>query len=690
MIRLGLVGWAEVVAWAGGAVALGACGDDFSSVSDEDPAAAGTAAAEDADGGEDDNAVGSSGGVDDDSGLSDSADETCGDDCSAPDGDETGPEDLGCPFDCGAGVCELDGLGQARCACDAGAVLYGLTCFACQDAASAFDIEIPRALVNFEIRVNGQVAPDDEYENGRLLLRDPLSGDTIVVGETREQFFTAIVAPGSYELHYQRILGGGIVPRNVSARLDSLEISGDVDVLVDIPVVTLEGQLLVDGELAQTDEYESGELWLVEPGTGDEVRLGTTYDGSYSVRVTPGAYEVHYRRTLGGDLVPRNGDAIVGAITLDPETADTSLVIDHDVPVIEIAGAITLAGAAPPDSEYETALLAFRDPATGDEFPIGETRDGAYSARVVPGLYDVVYDRVLGGQAVPANDRAFLSQADARVGAVDIDVPAVSISGTFAIDGAVPGTDPTNDAIITLRDLQTGDELELGHLTSGSFDRVVIPQQYAVDYGVLANAGGLPANTQGTLTTVTIEGDMVLPVDVVAASVGGTFTVQGGVPPTSEYDDARIFLRSPAGDSVLLGNTRLGAFSVPVLAGSYDVVYVLEAGGAQVPANGEAILETGVLVAGDTALDVDVPSVQLSGSITVAGEIPPTSANDRGVIVAENIESGDVVTLGGTESGSYLRALTRGRYVIAYRNEAPGELLPHNSNAALACITIGP
>jgi hypothetical protein len=58
---------------------------------------------------------------------------------------------------------------------------------------------------------------------------------------------------------------------------------------------------------------DSGTLWL--RGTVDSVALGATTAASYSVRVIPGSYDLHYQVATPGALAPRNSNAKLRCLT---------------------------------------------------------------------------------------------------------------------------------------------------------------------------------------------------------------------------------------------------------------------------------------------------------------------------------------------------------------------------------------
>ena len=622
---------------------------------------------------------------DEDGGI---GDETGGGSDGAPE-DDAGAADE-CDADCGpGGTCILDEAGVPMCSCPDDAVAYGLRCVPCEKSDGSFDVELQSAHVEMTVTFNREPAPSSQYERGNIWLRDRASGDQTFVGDTRDGVIETVVLPGTYDVIYDRVVGGNIVPRNKAAVvIRQLDIDGDVELDVDVPVVLVHGTITLGGESPPDSQYETGELVLVDGSTGDEVKLGETRDGEFSARVLPGTYEVHYRRMHGGDTVPRNGDAHFDDIVVD--TVDT-MERDVDVPVVDIGGGLLLNGSDAPASQYETGTIRLADPETGDTFVIGETRDTTFDSRVIPGTYEVLYERKFGGAMVPVNEEAVVATVDVRnEPSFDIDIQTATISGDFELDGApLPGTG--EDAIVSLVDHTTGDEIALGHVSDGTFERIVVAGDYDLVYGQISAAGTLPANTGAVLRTVELTAgvDEATTVDVGSAAVSGSVLLGGQQPPTSEYSDARLYLRNPTtGDSVLLGSTRVGDFAGTVVPGLYDVVYVVETAGGEVPVNSEATLMKDVEVGNGTELMLDIPVFDVSGGVALDGSTTPGGGGDRANLLLRDVDTEDTIFLGGTEGGSFSRKITSGKYLVIYEGIESSGLMPRNEHAGVACFDL--
>lgn len=144
------------------------------------------------------------------------------------------------------------------------------------------------------------------------------------------------------------------------------------------------------------------------------------------------------------------------------------------------------------------------------------------------------------------------------------------------------------------------------------------------------------------------------------------------------------------GDSVLLGNTRQGGYSRRVMPGLYDLVYVVETPGTDVPVNAAAILQSDIDVGPGTQLDIDVPVVTLAGVITLDQAPPPATGEDRARVFLQDVQSDDEILLGSTWAPDFARRLAPGRYLVRYRSELSSGQTPSNRDAAVACYDLSP
>lgn len=217
----------------------------------------------------------------------------------------------------------------------------------------------------------------------------------------------------------------------------------------------------------------------------------------------------------------------------------------------------------------------------------------------------------------------------------------------------------------------------------------VVPGTYDLFYG----GGGVatttaPRNQNAKLQSVPIAaaGTTTLDIDVPSVVVSGMLKINGATV-TSAADAGTLMLRSATGDTVPLGTTSAGSYSIRAVPGSYDVYYQVGTAGATVPRNVSAKVRSGAVVAtGTTALDIDVPVSPVTGSIRINAMVN-TSTADYGTL---SLRSGtlDVVNLAASYAGTYSTRVIPGSYDLVYQVAAAGALAPRNTLAKLRCFNV--
>lgn len=184
-----------------------------------------------------------------------------------------------------------------------------------------FIVNIPTVEVSGTISVDGGAAGD--FEDGRIYLRNQETGDSAYIGSVAAGAFTKRIIPGTYDLHYALEAGGEVVPQSAGEPfIKGLVIDGDLGgVAVDVPVVHVTGDIKINMDTPPSDPFDSGSLFLVGAGgsglVAGPIYLGSTKEGSYSRRVTPGTYHLIYRVDQSETLAPANESAVLDCITVE-------------------------------------------------------------------------------------------------------------------------------------------------------------------------------------------------------------------------------------------------------------------------------------------------------------------------------------------------------------------------------------
>lgn len=179
---------------------------------------------------------------------------------------------------------------------------------------ATLDIDVPSVSLAGAFTVAGATPPSSDYEDGLVYLRDPETGDSVLLGNTRNGSYVAPVVPGHYDIVYVADTPGGPLPSNTGAVIGTIDFDANdpVAVPIDVPSIAIGGGITVDGATPPDSTQDAGDLYLVDAVTDEQVYLATTIDGAYAQTLTPGSYLVRYRMLASTGLVPINANASLG------------------------------------------------------------------------------------------------------------------------------------------------------------------------------------------------------------------------------------------------------------------------------------------------------------------------------------------------------------------------------------------
>lgn len=396
---------------------------------------------------------------------------------------------------------------------------------------------------------------------------------------------------------------------------------------------------------------------------------------------------------------PHTGETDVDTGDTDPDTADTADTVFScgdtgeaicgdagctwaiDAAFVTVGGTVTYRGGDLGRQEITGGKVYLRDP-RGEYFSTEFEDDGAWSARVLPGTYDIVVD--LYGDGAPAREIGVTRDADLSADAtLPLDVSAARVSGTVTLDGAPIAADIPVQLQFALADGQAwrvypeegGWEIDLA---AGTYDVTLVASLEAGSVSALVAEG------------VEVSGDTAgLSFDARFHEVWGDVTLNGvsltdAIPTLEHY---RVYLEAPTGGGSDWFE-RGELWVMTVAEGTYDAWVnvrgsdnvdgaMLPAGTLEVTADGTWTLDaSAVLVSGTVAIDGlptpeegDTHELNATFTDTVSGEqhvvepspgfalyLPPGTYDVRAslddtypvvsdVLLAEGLEIADATTL---------------------------------------------
>jgi hypothetical protein len=186
--------------------------------------------------------------------------------------------------------------------------------------------------------------------------------------------------------------------------------------------------------------------------------------------------------------------------------------------------------------------------------------------------------------------------------------------------------------------------------------------------------GGSGPGDPGTPQTLVID------VDSVEAS--GQFLLNGLPFPVNPLDAAEFRVRGVDGGTALLGATPDSAFSRPVVAGIYDVVYAATAPGAAAPLNPDIVIRAATDLTADITFDPDALSVAVTPVFLWNGGAFPANPADFGEFHLVPVLGGASVLLGRSDAAPVPVNVVPGIYDVEWRY-VMGPTVPHNERAVI-------
>ncbi len=266
-------------------------------------------------------------------------------------------------------------------------------------------------------------------------------------------------------------------------------------------------------------------------------------------------------------------------------------------------------------------------------------------------------------------------------------IPTIAVSGDLTLNGGAFPVSEYDDAVFSLRDVNTGAGFPIGNSHDGNYSINIIPGRYDVLYDLeTPNDNAEAPQNEGAvlMAAVPLFTSQTLDIDVTAYKIGGDFLLNNAAFPASEYDDANFHLDGGANGQVFLGNSHDQSYAdVPVLAGTYQVRYASETPGANAPVNSWGYVTDVNITGTNGSLDLNVTSIDLDGDFLHNGVPFPALEYDDGTFWLETA-GGDRVSLGNSHDLSIDTQLIPGTYDLYWELESLGNTVPFNKRARLA------
>ncbi|AKU99138.1 hypothetical protein AKJ09_05802 [Labilithrix luteola] len=485
-------------------------------------------------------------------------------------------------------------------------------------ADGVFDLDLTTVLVEGKITLEGHAFPPF----GPILTFSETSGASAVTIPAPTQKYQARLFPGTYDVGYAHAgpacdtfmpCNSGVINPGVN-----LTKSGVLD--VDVPMVVARGSVSLDGTKMSGTTRGGSVTFSSSPAKtaaknlwdGASASIGT--DGNYALALLPGTYAIGYSgvpNAPSGSPLPRSGGIVLPSV---PISNDGTL--DVDVKTASVNGKVTVNGA--PILASESAALSFTT--TGGEANISILPNGTYSAILVVGNYDVGFapSSCTTNGSLPCNGGKLRTVSLSHGGgALDIDLPVVTIEGKVTLNGGSLPVDAT--ASITFappaskpsQPIDPNDPSQRGEPSASAVFVDILPDAtyttrllsgtYDVGYGGAAcddAAMPMPCNAGTLRGSVSLTNSGALDIDIASARVNGRVTLRGTDVPTSTTDRGALsFVGKAHGTATTASFPPSGriTYDTHILRGAYVIVYAADTACSEQPSS---LPCTGMVVAG--------------------------------------------------------------------------------------------
>jgi len=253
--------------------------------------------------------------------------------------------------------------------------------------------------------LDGSAFPASVYESGEIFLKDRDTDALTSLGSTHSAPANLMIIDGEYDVVYDHA-GGETIPQNNGAVLPDSVVVDEADEAADINVdsVTVQGNLMLDGDSFIQSVYHTAEFYLYRNGGGTPILLGKTYKDTEPLVILAGNYDVVYEH-IDGDLLPQN----LHHVMLAGQAYTSDATIDVNVLSRSVRPQFTLNGQPFPASPYEHADYYLHGNHPDDYAHLSSSPAQGEEALVIQGSYDAVY-RFVQGSIVPRNSEAVVGQ----------------------------------------------------------------------------------------------------------------------------------------------------------------------------------------------------------------------------------------------------------------------------------------
>jgi hypothetical protein len=315
--------------------------------------------------------------------------------------------------------------------------------------------------------------------------------------------------------------------------------------------------------------------------------------------------------------------------------------VDLDLKLVTLTGKLLVNGAPMPTEADFRGFIDFNEVVTGFGAAFNlDTTGTSYALALPPGTYDVVFQgndelcQMGPLPGVPCGSAVLLHAIELTADKVlDIDVPAVTVSGAITLDGKILPDAEMERGQVWLN----GDGAEayttVGATGPGAYSLRVVPGTYDVTFAGSAalcasSPTGMPCNAAIVKSGAAID-DGTLDLDLHGVTITGSVTVNGQTMPDATQSRGGIYFVPAQGqwaNTHLFEATGPATYEITLFPGVYDILYLgnpqlcsLKGSAPSLPCN-TALLASSVDLTQGGVHDLDLKPITLSGNLTLNGQ----------------------------------------------------------------------
>lgn len=457
---------------------------------------------------------------------------------------------------------------------------------------------------------------------------------------------------------------------------------------VNLRSLKISGMVTLNGAALPSATASRGSILFQDKRT----RTAATYDlglagaGSYALVLAPGQYDILFVANPSlckspTNTLPCSGGTLKGAMQLS-----AAGVLDLDLRSVVVQGRVTVNGAAIPAANQASGAIAFKG---SGQTPVSTDATGSstglasYRLVLLQGSYEVDLQAPPSctvGSPLPCVSGPLKAVTPFTAdGTLDLDIPAVQVSGTIQVNGqAVASTDYKYGTVtfqLSGGGLASTDVTNVGNglapyqlkLLGGAYDVAYEPRNNDCTAGVPCIAGSLKKGA-----ALQSSGTLDLNIPMITAQGNVTINAQ---PVVAANETGSLEFRNADGGAVLTATTgprKLGAYKVTLLPSTYQVSYLPQSATCLSPvAKGPCVggpIKKGLLLQTTGTLDLDIPSISVSGRVTVNGSAVAGAGTSRGRLVFQLSDGAGIST---PDLNAYTLRLLPGGYQVSYAFAGP-------------------